>query len=70
MANRLIKLTSVFLTTIMILLALAACNNSANNETDGSDTSETNDSTNASDQLDLSMFPENAFPIFDGNVMY
>ena len=67
MANRLIKLTSVFLTTIMILLALAACNNSANNETDGSDTSETNDSTNTSDQLDLSMFPENAFPIFDGN---
>ena len=63
MTKPLIKSTSIFLIIIILASALFACQDAENAETEGLDTSEITENNSAPD---LSMFPENAFPIFDG----
>ena len=66
MKKLLIKSTSAILVLLMLLSALFACTEAPSNEaTDTSDTSESQ-AESESTSADLSMFPENAFPIFNG----
>ena len=50
-----------------MLVSLSACSNSNNNETDDPKTdASTEENTESKVNYDLSLFPENAFPLFDG----
>ena len=61
MTKRLIKAISILLTVLMLASALFACNQSLPEETDSTSDTESNEST------DSKLFPEGAFPIFNGS---
>ena len=62
------KLTALILALITVLASFTACNNSNNKETNNTESeSNTELSTENTASFDLSHFPENAFPIFDGS---
>ena len=67
--NTLLKITALLLALIMMLGAITACNSASSETTESTDTeSESSTDAQATDKADLSLFPENAFPIFDGKI--
>ena len=61
------KFIALLLAFIIALGAITACNSSSNtNGESESEESETSSNCEATEKADLSLFPENAFPIFDG----
>ena len=61
------KLISILLALLTVLTAFTACNNSSNDNNNNTNTeSESVTETESSSKPDLSLFPENAFPIFNG----
>ena len=63
----LLKITSLLLALIMMLGAITACTNGGGKETDATESeSSTETETDSAEKANLSLFPENAFPIFDG----
>ena len=63
------KIIALILALIMALGTITACNNADTDATDSDNTeSESSTSTDDSTAANLSLFPENAFPIFDGSV--
>ena len=64
--KKILKLISLMLALILALSAIAACTDAKSNESDESESiSETKETTQSAD---LSLFPENAFPLFDGKL--
>ena len=65
----LLKITALLLALIMMLGAITACNSASSETTESTDTeSKSSTDAQATDKADLSLFPENAFPIFDGKI--
>ena len=61
------KFIALLLAFIIALGAITACNSSSNtNGESESEESEPSSNSEATEKADLSLFPENAFPIFDG----
>ena len=67
--NSQFKIIALLLALVMLLGAITACSN-ATNENDGESDNDTASGTSTDAEVvskaDLSLFPENAFPIFDG----
>ena len=61
------KNLALLLALIMMLGAITACTNGGGKETDATESeSSTETETDSAEKANLSLFPENAFPIFDG----